>query len=150
MLSYAIDAQNAMLRSMDAAAKHWIVGKVIRGDGRGRELGFRTANLILEKPLETPREGIWACWVKLETGSKLYRGVLHVGPRPTIEGAGPSVEVHIIGETTFDLYEKKLWFSPVTYLREVKKFNSLDELVAAVHEDVQEAVVLLKETPAFF
>ncbi len=135
---------------MDITSKHWIVGKVIRGDGRGRELGFPTANLLLDKPSETPRDGIWACWVKIETAPKLYRGVLHVGPRPTIEGAGPSVEVHIIGETTFDLYEKKISFSPVTYLREVKKFNSLNELVIAVHEDVQEAVVLLKETAAFF
>jgi riboflavin kinase / FMN adenylyltransferase len=135
---------------METILKHWIEGKVIRGDGRGRDLGFPTANLVLEKPEERPTDGIWACWVKLEPSGQLYRGVLHVGPRPTIEGAEASVEVHIIGESSLDLYDKKLWFSPTSYLREVKKFNSLDELTTAVKQDVQQTVALLKNSSPSF
>ncbi|MBI3255948.1 MAG: riboflavin kinase [Candidatus Andersenbacteria bacterium] len=136
---------------MDLDTKHWIEGTVVRGLGKGRELGFPTANLVLARPSEKPREGIWACWVKLEASSStLYRAVLHVGPRPTIEGASDSVEVHIIGETAIDLYDKKLWFSPTTFLRDIKKFNSLEELTTAIQGDVQQAVLVLHQSAAFF
>lgn len=136
---------------MEIRPKHWIEGKVVRGLGKGRELGFPTANLVLTTPSEKPREGIWACWVKLEPASTvLHRAVLHVGPRPTIAGASDSVEVHIIGETAIDLYDKKLWFSPTTFLRDIKKFNSLEELTAAIQADVQQAVLVLHQPAAFF
>lgn len=136
---------------MEIVNKHWIEGRVVRGLGKGRELGFPTANLALATPSETPREGIWACWVKLEhTSTVLHKGVLHVGPRPTIAGASDSVEVYIIGEAALDLYDKKLWFSPTIFLRDIKKFDSLEELTAAIHDDVQQAVLVLHQGAAFF
>lgn len=140
-----------LLPQMEFRNIHWIEGTVVRGLGRGRELGFPTANLTLTKPQEAPREGIWACWVKLTPSAKIpYKGVLHVGPRPTIEGASDSVEVHILGESALDLYDKKLWFSPTTFLRDIQKFDSLEALTAAIQGDVQQAGIVLQKSAAFF
>ncbi|MBI3420537.1 MAG: riboflavin kinase [Candidatus Sungbacteria bacterium] len=129
--------------------KRWISGAVVRGDGRGRQLGFPTANLVLDKPSKKPREGIWACWVRVKGEKHMYQGVMHVGPRPTIPGALESIEIHIIGETTLDLYGKKLLFSPVKHLREVQKFNSLEELTLAVQQDIHDAAAFLQERSSF-
>lgn len=135
---------------MDHKPENWIAGVVVPGDGRGRKLGFPTANLRLLKESQRPADGIYACKVKIQGGEKhVFQGVMHVGPRPTIEGASPSVEIHLLGVSHMDLYGKKLWFSPVKFLRNVKKFNSLDELTQAIRQDAHDALLFLKETLPF-
>lgn len=128
---------------MDQPQQHWVSGIVIQGDGRSRVIGFPTANLRLEQEGQRPEDGIYACWVKIQDEKEIYRGVMHVGPRPTIPGALPSVEIHLLETQHIDLYTKTLHFFLVKRLRGVEKFNDLDELAAAIQNDIETAATYL-------
>ena len=112
-------------------------GKVIKGDGRGRELGFPTANLDSEVDIET---GVYAVWVMYN--DEKYKGAMHIGPRPTISGASSSVEVHIL-DFNKDIYNEMLTITVVSKIREVMKFNSLEELTKAIKQDCHNVETLL-------
>lgn len=122
----------------------WLAGKVVKGDGRGRLLGFPTANLVLEKNQPIPAQGIYACWAKLS--DKTYQAVLHVGPRPTFPGATSTVEVHLLDFPDQDLYGQKISFQCVQKIRDIAKFNSTTELSKAIMEDCREAKRILNQT----
>lgn len=134
---------------MDQPERHWIAGLVVPGDGRGRTLGFPTANLWLDHEIEKPEDGIYAAWATIEHDTRLFRAVVHVGPRPTIAGVEDTIEVHLLESDYIDLYGKKLLFSPVKKLRKVEKFESLDELSDAIADDCRIALKLLVEAPKF-
>jgi riboflavin kinase/FMN adenylyltransferase len=117
-------------------------GCVVRGDGRGRQLGFPTANLKLDNGVKlVPRPGIYA--VRAAVGQRQWDGVLHLGPRPTFPGATPSIELHVPGLRD-DLYgqEVEVWFC--ARLRDVVKFDSEEALVRAMAEDVERAKVVMR------
>ena len=76
--------------------KEWVGGKVVTGDGRGHELGFPTANLLLDSHKHKPLDGVYACLARVEHDPTIYKAVLHVGPRPTFPGSMPTVEVHLM------------------------------------------------------
>ncbi|HLD26218.1 MAG TPA: riboflavin kinase [Candidatus Andersenbacteria bacterium] len=115
----------------------WVAGTVVRGDGRGRTLGFPTANLELEDAVARPADGVYACWVTLGAAGEVQRGALHIGPRPTFLGGAATVEVHILDFPDRDLYGERVLFLPVERLREVKKFPSQEALIAALHNDCE-------------
>lgn len=132
---------------MDQLKRHWIAGLVVPGDGRGRTLGFPTANLWLDHEFEQPEDGIYAAWATIQHDNRLFKAVVHVGPRPTIDGAEATIEVHLLDSDYIDLYGKKLLFSPVRKIRDIKKFESLDDLSSAIADDCQHALKLLVEAP---
>lgn len=110
-------------------------GTVVPGDGRGRQIGFPTANLRLSDPDKLlPREGIYAVWCSV--GGERVAGVLHVGPRPTFPGAGPTVEVHLL-DFRGELYGRELAVEFCAWLRPIEKFDSVAELTAAIAADVE-------------
>jgi riboflavin kinase/FMN adenylyltransferase len=112
-------------------------GTVVRGDGRGRELGFPTANIEVPDPAKLlPAEGIYAVRAVLRTGA--VDGVLHLGPRPTFPGATPTVEVFLL-DWTGDLYGRQIRIDVCARLRDVVRFDDVDALVAAMHADVEAA-----------
>ncbi len=116
---------------------HAITGFVVQGDARGRELGFRTANLEgIEEAL--PPEGIFACLVSdANSGepSKLVgAGAMSLGPRPTVN-RGFAVEVHVL-DYTGDLYEKRLRVHILQRLRGIERFDTLEKLTAQIAADV--------------
>lgn len=127
--------------------KKWLTGTVIRGDGRGRSLGFPTANISLEKPEERPSEGIYAVWARLLSDKHIYQAVAHIGPRPTFVGSSVTVEVHILDFPDRDLYGQVVVFEPIIRLRDILRFNSLEELKEAIKRDCEEAKDIL--TPSF-
>lgn len=133
---------------MEESKLRWISGLVVPGDGRGRTLGFPTANLWLDHEVEKPEDGIYAAWVMIEHDPRLFRAVMHVGPRPTVAGED-TIEVHLLESDYIDLYGKKLLFSPVKKLRNVEKFESLDDLLDAIADDCRIALKLLVEAPKF-
>lgn len=134
---------------MAEQTSHWISGIVITGDGRGRDMGFPTANLRLEQESQRPADGIYVCWVKINNETATYKGVMHVGPRPTIKGAQPSVEIHLLETPHIDLYNQVIRFKIAKYLRAIKKFNSLEELTEAIKTDCNQARAYLQENPRF-
>lgn len=108
-------------------------GIVVRGERRGRELGFPTANVRLDDPDKMlPAEGVYAAWGRL--GAERLPGLLHLGPRPTFPGFEPTVELHLL-DWSGDLYGRRLRIELGTLLREVRPFPSADALVRAMRED---------------
>lgn len=115
----------------------WLTGRVVRGDGRGRGLGFPTANIELYPPQQRPTDGIYACWAQLD--DQRYQAVAHSGPRPMFPGVPDRVEIHLLNFPDRDLYDKRLSFSCVQKLRDSQKFNSTSDLIAAIKKDCDEA-----------
>jgi riboflavin kinase/FMN adenylyltransferase len=117
-----------------------ISGRVQGGDKRGRELGYPTANLWLGT-LYRPRFGIYAARVSFKDGS-VHDAVANLGIRPMFESERPMLEVHC-----FDLsrmfYGERIEVELVEFIREEKKFDSIDILKARIAEDCIVAKTLL-------
>jgi riboflavin kinase / FMN adenylyltransferase len=137
---------------------HAVTGTVVRGDQRGRTIGFPTANLGGVEEL-VPPHGVYAVLVeRLDRPSAaraLARGVANIGVRPTVS-AGPSIEAHLLDfepadAADRDLYGARLRVYWVAYLRGEKKFDGLDALRGQIGADAAAAKALLaarKPVPA--
>lgn len=112
-------------------------GEVVRGDRRGRELGFPTANMVPDPKLACPAHGVYACRV----GERL--AAVNVGVRPTF-GADlhPLVEAFIL-DFDGDLYGERLTVEFIARLRGEQRFPSIGELVQQMHRDVDRTRELL-------
>ncbi len=118
-------------------------GIVVRGDGRGRHLGFPTANLAVSNGDKLiPRQGIYAVRGVLRSGT--YPGALHLGPRPTFKGSPPAIELHLI-DFDGDLYGETVRVDFIRFLRDVRPFGTVASLVDQMKEDVEEARRVLRE-----
>jgi riboflavin kinase/FMN adenylyltransferase len=118
-------------------------GLVVRGEGRGRTLGFPTANLAVTSSGKLiPPPGIYAVRAVLRRGT--YPGALHVGPRPTFRGSPPSIELHLM-DFSGDLYGEEIRVDFIRYLREVRPFSSVEALIGQMREDVLLARRVLAE-----
>ncbi len=113
-------------------------GIVVHGEGRGRTLGFATANLGVDQADKLlPREGIYA--VRAAARSHLGPGLLHLGPRPTFQGSPPSIELHLL-DFDADLYGEQVRVEFLTRLRDVRPFASAAERVEQMRRDREAAV----------
>jgi riboflavin kinase/FMN adenylyltransferase len=117
-----------------------IEGVVQRGDGRGRELGFPTANLALGD-YQRPRYGIYAVRVSLDDGSE-HPGVASLGVRPTFTPPKELLEAFLF-DFAGDLYGRRLEVALHAFIRDERKFDSADALIATMREDEAEARRLL-------
>jgi len=116
-----------------------LCGRVIRGDGRGRQWGIPTANLSLHR-LSLPLHGVFVVQVNL--GSKIVHGVANIGKRPTVDGTKNILEIHLFD---FDdsIYGELLQVFFLHKLRDEVKFTSVDALIAQIHNDIAAAKVFL-------
>ena len=117
-----------------------VEGVVQRGDQRGRELGYPTANLAL-RDYQRPKYGIYAVRVTLDDGSEVP-GVASFGVRPTFEPTVELLEAHLFNFED-DLYGRTIEVGLHAYIREEKRFENLDTLVAHMREDEAAARKLL-------
>lgn len=128
LLSGAVDAANEKL-----GYSYTLSGTVIHGDKLGRTLGFPTANLSPGDPLKLiPSDGIYAVWVSV--AGKSYHGMLHIGPRRTINDPSHRIEVNIL-DFAQDIYGQEITLSFVSKLRDEMKFSSLEELISQMEND---------------
>jgi len=112
-------------------------GAVVRGEGRGKDLGFPTANLRVADPEKLiPPPGIYAVRAQLRRGA--VSGALHLGPRPTFRGSPPSIELHVL-DFQGDLYGEEVRVDFVSRIRDVLPFRTVQALVDRMHADVGEA-----------
>jgi riboflavin kinase / FMN adenylyltransferase len=117
-----------------------IEGVVQQGDRRGRELGYPTANLTLGD-YQRPKYGIYAVRVTLDDGSE-HPGVASLGVRPTFEPPQELLEAHLF-RFDGDLYGRKIEVALHAYIREERKFDDADALVAEMRNDEAKARHLL-------
>ena len=114
-----------------------LAGRVTRGDGIGRQLGFPTANIDIAG-LVLPPKGVYA--VQARYSGRLYRGVLNMGLRPTLNNPAPElrVETHLL-DFEGDLYDQELELFLVNKIRDEQKFPSVKELREQIARDILEA-----------
>jgi riboflavin kinase/FMN adenylyltransferase len=116
-------------------------GLVERGEGRGRTIGFPTANLHLTAPYVLPRTGVYA--VRAVVGESCHNGVMNIGVKPTFgERDAPTIEVHLF-DFSGDLYGRSMQVQLIGYLRPERRFSSAGELVEQIRRDADEARHLL-------
>jgi riboflavin kinase/FMN adenylyltransferase len=119
--------------------QYYIDGVVVVGDGRGRAIGFPTANLETENEL-LPPDGVYATTTTL--AGLVRPSVTNVGVRPTVDTSGRrSVETHVFGLDE-DLYGRTLRVGFVQRLRDERRFESVDALRAQIEADCERARVL--------
>ncbi len=123
---------------MEGAGIHFS-GRVTRGQGRGRTLGFPTANLRSQGDKPLP-QGVFAAEVQY-LGSGILPAVAHIGPRPTFSEAALVIELHIL-DFTGDLYGQTLQVALVKKLRDQRAFACPDELVGQIRKDIHQARTL--------
>ncbi len=114
-------------------APHHLVGEVVRGDQRGRTLGYPTANLVPDPALVSPAHGVYAC---LADG---HPAAVSIGVRPTfVTGRGELIEAFLI-DFSGDLYGHRLRLDFLERLRGERRFDSADALVEQMADDVSRA-----------
>jgi len=123
----------------------WLTGKIVRGDGRGRQLGFPTANIQLPTSVALPAAGVYAGVARLENDTAMHVAAIHVGPAPTFERERQTLEVHMLDFPDRDLYDERLSTQIQHHIRDIEKFASVDELVVAIEDDCEQARQLLDD-----
>ena len=124
-------------------------GVVVRGDQRGRELGYPTANVPTDGMTAAPADGVYAGWLRrLDTG-ETYPVAISVGTNPTFDGVRERrVESYVLDRTDLALYDVEVEVSFVERLRGMVAFDSVDALVVQMADDVDRARELLDTPPA--
>jgi len=123
------------------ARPYRLFGRVVRGAGVGRRIGFPTANLAVERQM-LPADGVYAgrCLV----GDELHPAVVHVGPAPTFERLQRTVEVHLLaGQGRLEGAALAVDF--LVRLRDLQKFDSAEALARQIEQDVRQAAECLRE-----
>ena len=118
---------------------------VEKGDGLGRVLGFPTINQFFPQDFAVPKYGVYASKVFFD--GKWYPAVTNVGVRPTVAKASLRSETCIL-DFSADLYGKNVEVSLLKFIREEKKFNSLEELSSQIEKDIIRARSIYKEVGA--
>jgi len=122
--------------------EYTILGTVTHGDNLGKKIGFPTANLSAHSE-QFPPNGVYAAEARID--GELHRGVVNLGVRPTI-ATGKServLEIHLF-DFDGDIYGKDIEARFVQYLRPEEKFDSVNDLVAQIRRDVDQAREILR------
>jgi riboflavin kinase/FMN adenylyltransferase len=138
LLNGAIELANTFL-----SYPFFITGKVIRGEQLGRQIGYPTANIVIEEKYKLiPLDGIFA--VRVKVGGDTYKGMAYIGSRPTVNGATRNIEVNIFGFNG-DIYDQSIRMEFYNFVRDDQKFDSLDELKEQIRKDKLDVEALLGE-----
>jgi riboflavin kinase/FMN adenylyltransferase len=118
-----------------------IVGKVIHGKKIGREIGYPTVNMEAEEERIYPPNGVYV--TKVQVYNQMYMGITNIGYNPTVQGKEKVIETHIL-DFTGDLYGKEIQVYFYSFIREEKKFDSLEALTKQLIEDEKTARILFQ------
>lgn len=121
---------------------HAVLGTVVHGAARGRELGFPTANLDSDAEGMIPADGVYAGWF-VDAQGKYWPAAISVGSNPTFHGLERVVESHVIDRPQekiedFDLYGQRVRVEFVERLRGMVAYEGVDKLVAQMSQDVEQ------------
>ncbi len=115
-------------------------GVVVRGDQRGRELGYPTANVPTDPLTAAPADGVYAGWLRrVDTGER-YPAAISVGTNPTFDGQRERrVESYVLDRTDLELYGVEVEVAFVELLRAMTAFDSVEALLLQMARDVEQA-----------
>ena len=121
-----------------------VLGEVVKGDQRGRTIGFPTVNIMLDEN-SAPRLGIYAVRVRSADGQgdEIWRGAGYVGRRPTFDKEEVVLEVFLFDHSG-DLYGRELMVEFVEFVRGDQKFDSVDDLKGQMDDDCREIERILQ------
>lgn len=123
--------------------EYFFSGKVILGNQLGRTIGFPTANLLIENEQKLiPANGVYAVRITIADRQPIFKGMMNIGVRPTVNGTDRVIEVNIFD---FDemIYDSVLTVTLVKYLRSEVKFNGLEALQEQLTRDKENAIIHL-------
>ncbi len=119
-------------------------GTVVHGDKLGRQLGYPTANLRLDDEEKiTPGNGIYAVYARVNGQDPLYKGMMSIGFRPTVDGKKRVIEVNLF-DFSATIYDQQLTVYVQKYLRAEVKFDGLDALIKQIDQDKLDSLEALK------
>ncbi len=121
---------------------HRVVGEVVHGHHRGRELGYPTANMSGDSLGLVPADGVYAGWLvrqgmAADEPDHRLPAAISVGTNPTFDGTGRVVESYVLDRVDLDLYGERVAVEFVDRIRPTLRFDSVDELLVAMAEDVE-------------
>jgi riboflavin kinase/FMN adenylyltransferase len=119
-----------------------IPGRVVQGAQRGRDLGFRTANLQVDAQRALPKRGVYAAWANLTDARR--KSVVNVGTRPTFDEQDLLIEAHVL-DYGGDLYGEQICIEFVQRLRSERVFADASALIEQVQRDIATAREILVE-----
>src|SRR5665648_565047 len=127
---------------------HRVSGEVVHGDHRGRELGYPTANLSQESEGLIPADGVYVGWLIRPTlpesePDRALPAAISIGTNPTFEGMQRRVEAYVLDRTDLDLYGETVIVEFVERLRPTEKFDSIEDLLLQIADDVERARMVL-------
>lgn len=129
----AILSGNISLANSYLGYEFFFSGVVTQGKQLGRTIGFPTANIEIQNSQKIiPKTGVYI--VKGKWNNNLYNGMMNIGFRPTVNGTSQSIEVHFL-DLNEDLYDKEITIYVLDFIRDEKKFNSLEELKEQLKKD---------------
>jgi riboflavin kinase/FMN adenylyltransferase len=147
-----VDAGDVRAAAAALGRAHRLAGVVVRGDQRGRELGFPTANLMCHRYAAVPADGIYAAWLVRggdghpRAGSPPQAAAVSIGTNPTFSGRERRVEAYVL-DFAGDLYGERVSLDFVAHLREQRRYDAVESLVAQIHEDVEQTREQLGRPP---
>jgi riboflavin kinase/FMN adenylyltransferase len=135
-----VDAGDVETAALVLGRPHRVEGVVVRGDQRGREIGFPTANLLTARYTAIPADGVYSAW--LVRGGQQLPAAVSIGTNPTFSGQERRVEAYVL-DFDGDLYGERLALDFVKHLRPMLKFDGVPALVEAIEDDVKRTRVVL-------
>ncbi|GAA1759501.1 bifunctional riboflavin kinase/FAD synthetase [Luedemannella helvata] len=139
-----VDAGDIAAATAALGRPHRLEGVVVRGDQRGRELGFPTANLLPGRYAAVPADGVYAAWLGTRHGAGPLRAAVSIGTNPTFSGRERRVEAYAL-DFDGDLYGERVCLDFVARLRDTLRFDGIDPLIAQIDDDVARTRALLAD-----
>jgi riboflavin kinase/FMN adenylyltransferase len=139
-----VDAGDVAAAAHALGRPHRLEGVVVRGDRRGRDLGFPTANLLTSPYAAVPADGVYAGWLVRSraaartAGAQRLRAAVSIGTNPTFSGRQRRVEAYAL-DFDGDLYGERVALDFVSRLREMRRYDGVEPLVAQIEQDVADA-----------
>ena len=120
-----------------------ITGKVVKGDGLGKQINYPTANISIEENYKIiPKDGVY--YIKTRIDNKLFNGMMNIGHRPTIGAKEKSIEVYLFNFDR-DIYDKIISIDVVEKIRDEKKFSSIEALKTQLARDEEHCLKLINK-----
>ncbi|MBQ1031569.1 bifunctional riboflavin kinase/FAD synthetase [Micromonospora parva] len=131
-----VDAGDVGAAAAALGRPHRLEGVVVRGDQRGRELGFPTANLLCHRYAAVPADGVYAARLIRRGQREPLLAAVSVGTNPTFSGRERRVEAYAL-DFSGDLYGERLALDFVAHLRGQVRYDSIEPLIAQMNQDVE-------------